>query len=282
MRRYIAQRAELLGAIRLPDNTFKGNAGTEVTSDILILQKRDRVVDIEPDWLFLDEDANGIRMNKYFVEHPDMVLGEMVMQSGRFKPESACKAYEDRTLEEQLDIAVQNINGEITEYTIEDVEENEVNYIPADPNVRNYSYTVVDGTIYYRENSVMREVETSETGKNRIKGMIEIRDCVKNLLEMQTNDYPDYDIEKEQHRLNEIYDKFVKKYGYINSRGNSTAFSDDSSYFLICSLEVFKNDEFERKADIFTKRTIQPHIAKTHADTSIEAYGISIGEKAKN
>lgn len=281
VRRYIAQRAELLGAIRLPDNTFKGNAGTEVTSDILILQKRDRVVDIEPDWLFLDEDANGIRMNKYFVEHPDMVLGEMVMQSGKFKPESACKAYEDRTLEEQLNIAVQNINGEITEYTIKDVEENEVNYIPADPNVRNYSYTVVDGTIYYRENSVMREVETSETGKNRIKGMIEIRDCVKNLLEMQTNDYPDYDIEKEQHRLNEIYDKFVKKYGYINSRGNSTAFSDDSSYFLICSLEVFKNDEFERKADIFTKRTIQPHIAKTHADTSIEAYGISIGEKAK-
>lgn len=281
VRRYIAQRAELLGAIRLPDNTFKCNAGTEVTSDILILQKRDRVVDIEPDWLFLDEDANGIRMNKYFVEHPDMVLGEMVMQSGRFKPESACKAYEDRTLEEQLDIAVQNINGEITEYTIEDVEENEVNYIPADPNVRNYSYTVMDGTIYYRENSVMREVETSETGKNRIKGMIEIRDCVKNLLEMQTNNYPDYDIEKEQHRLNEIYDKFVKKYGYINSRGNSTAFSDDSSYFLICSLEVFKNDEFERKADIFTKRTIQPHIAKTHADTSIEAYGISIGEKAK-
>ena len=281
VRRYIAQRAELLSAIRLPDNTFKGNAGTEVTSDILILQKRDRVVDIEPDWLFLDEDANGIRMNKYFVEHPDMVLGEMVMQSGRFKPESACKAYEERTLEEQLDIAIQNINGEITEYTIEDVEENEVNFIPADPNVRNYSYTVVDGTIYYRENSVMQEVETSETGKNRIKGMIEIRDCVKNLLEMQSNDYPDYDIEKEQHRLNEIYDKFVKKYGYINSRGNSTAFSDDSSYFLICSLEVFKNDEFERKADIFTKRTIQPHIAKTHADTSIEAYGISIGEKAK-
>lgn len=281
VRRYIAQRAELLGAIRLPDNTFKGNAGTEVTSDILILQKRDRVVDIEPDWLFLDEDTNGIRMNKYFVEHPDMVLGEMVMQSGRFKPESACKAYEDRTLEEQLDIAVQNISGEITEYTIEDVEENEVNYIPADPNVRNYSFAVVDGNIYYRENSVMREVETSETGKNRIKSMIEIRDCVKNLLEMQTNDYPDYDIEKEQHRLNEIYDKFVKKYGYINSRGNSTAFSDDSSYFLICSLEVFKNDEFERKADIFTKRTIQPHIAKTHADTSIEAYGISIGEKAK-
>ena len=193
VRRYIAQRAELLGAIRLPDNTFKGNAGTEVTSDILILQKRDRVVDIEPDWLFLDEDANGIRMNKYFVEHPDMVLGEMVMQSGRFKPESACKAYEDRTLEEQLDIAIQNINGEITEYTIEDIEENEVNFIPADPNVRNYSYTVVDGTIYYRENSVMQEVETSETGKNRIKGMIEIRDCVKNLLEMQSNDYPDYD-----------------------------------------------------------------------------------------
>lgn len=281
IRRYIAQRADLLVAIRLPNDTFKGNAGTEVTSDILILQKRDRVVDIEPNWVQLDNTEDGIRMNKYFVDNPDMVLGEMVMQSGRFKPESACKAYEDRTLEEQLDIAIQNINGEITEYTIEDIEENEVNFIPADPNVRNYSYTVVDGTIYYRENSVMQEVETSETGKNRIKGMIEIRDCVKNLLEMQSNDYPDYDIEKEQHRLNEIYDKFVKKYGYINSRGNSTAFSDDSSYFLICSLEVFKNDEFERKADIFTKRTIQPHIAKTHADTSIESYGISIGEKAK-
>lgn len=281
VRRYIAQRAELLGAIRLPDNTFKSNAGTEVTSDILILQKRDRIIDIEPDWIFLDEDENGIRMNKYFVDHPDMVLGEMVMQSGRFKPESACKAYEDRTLEEQLEVAVQNIEGEIREYTLEDTQESEETYIPADPNVRNFSYTVVDGQIYFRENSVMREVQTSETAKNRIKGMIEIRDCVKNLLEMQTEDYPDAAIETEQHRLNEIYDTFVKKYGYINSRGNASAFSDDSSYFLICSLEIFKDGEFERKADMFTKRTIQPHIAKTHADTSIEAYGISIGEKAK-
>ena len=281
VRRYIAQRAELLGAIRLPDNTFKSNAGTEVTSDILILQKRDRIIDIEPDWIFLDEDENGIRMNKYFVDHPDMVLGEMVMQSGRFKPESACKAYEDRTLEEQLDVAVQNIEGEISEYTLEDAQESEETYIPADPNVRNFSYTVVDGQIYFRENSVMREVQTSETAKNRIKGMIEIRDCVKNLLEMQTEDYSDAAIETEQHRLNEIYDTFVKKYGYINSRGNASAFSDDSSYFLICSLEIFKDGEFERKADMFTKRTIQPHIAKTHADTSIEAYGISIGEKAK-
>ena len=281
VRRYIAQRAELLGAIRLPDNTFKSNTGTEVTSDILILQKRDRIIDIEPNWIFLDEDENGIRMNKYFVDHPDMVLGEMVMQSGRFKPESACKAYEDRTLEEQLEVAVQNIEGEIREYTLEDTQESEETYIPADPNVRNFSYTVVDGQIYFRENSVMREVQTSETAKNRIKGMIEIRDCVKNLLEMQTEDYPDAAIESEQRRLNEIYDKFVKKYGYINSRGNASAFSDDSSYFLICSLEIFKDGEFERKADMFTKRTIKPHIAKTHADTSIEAYGISIGEKAK-
>lgn len=281
VRRYIAQRAELLGAIRLPDNTFKSNAGTEVTSDILILQKRDRIIDIEPDWIFLDEDENGIRMNKYFVDHPDMVLGEMVMQSGRFKPESACKAYEDRTLEEQLEVAVQNIEGEIREYTLEDTQESEETYIPADPNVRNFSYTVVDGQIYFRENSVMREVQTSETAKNRIKGMIEIRDCVKNLLEMQTEDYPDTAIESEQRRLNEIYDTFVKKYGYINSRGNASAFSEDSSYFLICSLEIFKDGEFEHKADMFIKRTIQPHIAKTHADTSIEAYGISIGEKAK-
>ena len=281
VRKYIAQRAELLGAIRLPDSTFKGNAGTDVTSDILILQKRDTVAEIEPDWIFIDEDANGIRMNKYFVEHPEMILGEMVMKSGRFGEESTCKAYEDRTLEEQLDVAVENIKGEIKEYEVEDIDEDDVSYIPADPNVRNFSFAIVDGKIYFRENSVMREVITSETAKNRIRGMIEIRDCVKNLLEMQTQDYPDIDIEREQHRLNEVYDRFVKKYGYINSRGNSSAFSDDSSYFLICSLEMFKDGEFERKADMFTKRTIQPHIAKTHADTAIEAYGISIGEKGK-
>lgn len=281
VRRYIAQRAELLGAIRLPDSTFKGSAGTDVTSDILILQKRDTVAEIEPDWIFIDEDANGIRMNKYFVEHPEMILGEMVMKSGRFGEESTCKAYEDRTLEEQLDVAVENIKGEIKEYEVEDIDEDDVSYIPAVPNVRNFSFTIVDGKIYFRENSVMREVITSETAQNRIRGMIEIRDCVKNLLEMQTQDYPDIDIEREQHRLNEVYDRFVKKYGYINSRGNSSAFSDDSSYFLICSLEMFKDGEFERKADMFTKRTIQPHIAKTHADTAIEAFGISIGEKGK-
>lgn len=281
VRKYIAQRAELLGAIRLPDSTFKGNAGTDVTSDIIILQKRDTVAEIEPDWIFIDEDANGIRMNKYFVEHPEMILGEMVMKSGRFGEESTCKAYEDRTLEEQLDVAVENIKGEIKEYEVEDIDDDDASYIPADPNVRNFSFTIVDGKIYFRENSVMREVITSETAKNRIRGMIEIRDCVKNLLEMQTQDYPDNNIEREQHRLNEVYDRFVKKYGYINSRGNSSAFSDDSSYFLICSLEMFKDGEFERKADMFTKRTIQPHIAKTHADTAIEAYGISIGEKGK-
>lgn len=281
VRKYIAQRAELLGAIRLPDSTFKGNAGTDVTSDILILQKRDTVAEIEPDWIFIDEDANDIRMNKYFVEHPEMILGEMVMKSGRFGEESTCKAYEDRTLEEQLDVAVENIKGEIKEYEVEDIDDDDASYIPADPNVRNFSFTIVDGKIYFRENSVMREVITSETAKNRIRGMIEIRDCVKNLLEMQTQDYPDNNIEREQHRLNEVYNRFVKKYGYINSRGNSSAFSDDSSYFLICSLEMFKDGEFERKADMFTKRTIQPHIAKTHADTAIEAYGISIGEKGK-
>lgn len=316
VRKYIAQRAELLGAIRLPDSTFKGSAGTDVTSDILILQKRDTVIssgspsnrrfygerrsdgvnelsaiggseeyavrdDAEPDWIFIDEDANGIRMNKYFVEHPEMILGEMVMKSGRFGEESTCRAYEDRTLEEQLDVAVENIKGEIKEYEVEDIDDDDASYIPADPNVRNFSFTIVDGKIYFRENSVIREVITSETAKNRIRGMIEIRDCVKNLLEMQTQDYPDIDIEREQHRLNEVYDRFVKKYGYINSRGNSSAFSDDSSYFLICSLEIFKDGEFERKADMFTKRTIQPHIAKTHADTAIEAYGISIGEKGK-
>lgn len=282
VRKYIAQRADLLGAVRLPDNTFKGNAGTEVTSDILILQKRDRMVDIEPDWVQLDTDENGIRMNKYFVDNPDMVLGEMVMKSGRFGEDSTCKPSETESLDNLLDKAVSNIKGEITDYYIDDViGEDEEEYIPADPDVRNFSFTVVDGKVYYRENSLMRAVNTNMTAENRIKGMVAIRDCLRNLIEMQTKDFPDYDIQKEQDKLNSLYDNFSKKYGLINSRANTSVFCDDSSYYLLCSLEIIKEGKLERKADIFTKRTIQPHIAKTHADTSTEALGICIGEKAK-
>lgn len=282
VRRYLAHRADLLGAIRLPDNTFKGNAGTRVTSDILILQKRDRVVDIEPEWVQLDSDENGIRMNKYFVEHPEMILGNMVMESGRFKPESACKAFENSDLSELLDKAVANIKGEITEYSIDDeLADDDEEYIPADPNVRNFSYTVYDGKIYYRENSIMREVKAGVTAENRIKGMIAIRDSVRKLIELQTNNYPDDEIKAEQNNLNTVYDSFVAKYGYLNSRANASVFTEDSSYFLICSLEIFKEGKFERKADMFSKRTIQTHTPKTHADTSVEAFGISMGEKAK-
>lgn len=282
VRKYIAQRADLLGAIRLPNNTFKGNAGTDVTSDILILQKRDRITDIEPEWVNLDTDENGIRMNKYFVDNPEMVLGEMVMKSGRFGEESTCKPSDTESLESLLDKAVSNIKGEITDYYIDDVVgEDEEEYIPADPSVRNFSFTVVDGKVYYRENSLMRAINTNMTAENRIKGMIAIRDCLRNLIEMQTKDFPDYEIQKEQEKLNSLYDNFSKKYGLINSRGNSSAFCDDSAYYLLCSLEIIKEGKLERKADIFTKRTIQPHIAKTHADTSTEALGICIGEKAK-
>lgn len=315
VRRYLAQRADLLGAIRLPDNTFQGNAGTRVTSDILILQKRDRMVtsgslsnrrfdgerrsdgvnelssldgseryavrDDVPEWVQLDTDENGIRMNKYFVTHPEMILGNMVMESGRFKPESACKAFENSDLSELLDKAVANIKGEITEYSIDDdLADDDEEYIPAEPSVCNFSYTVYDGKIYYRENSLMREVKTGVTAENRIKGMIAIRDSVRKLIELQTNNYPDDEIKAEQNNLNTVYDSFVAKYGYLNSRANASVFTEDSSYFLICSLEIFKEGKFERKADMFTKRTIQTHTPKTHADTSVEAYGISMGERA--
>ncbi|MCM1284745.1 MAG: DEAD/DEAH box helicase family protein [Acetobacter sp.] len=280
VRRYLAQRADLLGAIRLPDNTFKGNADAKVTSDILILQKRDRMADVEPEWVQLDTDENGIRMNKYFVNHPEMILGDMVMESGRFKPESACKAFENSDLSKLLEKAVSNIKGEITEYSIDDIADDDEEYIPADPNVRNFSYTVCDGKIYYRENSLMREVKAGITAENRIKGMIAIRDSVRKLLEMQSENYPDDEIKAEQANLNVVYDSFVDKYGYINSRANESAFAEDSSYFLICSLEIFKEGKFERKADMFNKRTIQSHNPKTHADNSIEAFGISMGEKA--
>ena len=281
VRKYIAQRAELLGAIRLPNDTFKGNAGTEVVSDILFLQKRDRLIDIEPDWVHLDTDENGIRMNSYFVQHPETILGEMKMVSGRFGPEATCEPFENADLSELLNEAVSNIHGEISEYEVADELEEEDNSIPADPTVRNFSYTVLDDKIYFRENSRMSPVEVSATAENRIKGMIGIRDCVRNLIELQTEDYPDSEIKQAQEKLNTLYDSFTKKYGLINSRANTSAFSDDSSYALLSALEVINEDgELERKADMFFKRTIKPHKPVTEVDTADEALAVSIGEKA--
>ena len=281
VRKYIAQRAELLGAIRLPNNTFKGNAGTEVVSDILILQKRDRLIDIEPDWIHLDTDENGIKMNSYFVQHPEMILGEMKMVSGRFGMEATCVPYENADLAAQLDDAVANIHGEITEYETEEELEEEDNSIPADPTVRNFSYTVVDDKIYYRENSRMTPVEVSATAENRIKGMIAIRNSVRTLIELQTEDYPDSEIKAEQERLNRLYDTFSGKYGLINSRANTSAFSQDSSFSLLSALEIIGEDgELERKADMFSKRTIKPHTLVTSVDTVSEALAVSLGEKA--
>ena len=281
VRKYIAQRAELLGAIRLPNDTFKGNAGTEVVSDILFLQKRDRLIDIEPDWVHLDTDENGIRMNSYFVQHPEMILGEMKMVSGRFGPEATCEPFENADLSELLNEAVSNIHGEISEYEVADELEEEDNSIPADPTVRNFSYTILDDKIYFRENSRMSPVEVSATAENRIKGMIGIRDCVRNLIELQTEDYPDSEIKQAQEKLNTLYDSFTKKYGLINSRANTSAFSDDSSYALLSALEVINEDgELERKADMFFKRTIKPHKPVTEVDTADEALAVSMGEKA--
>ena len=281
VRKYIAQRADLLGAIRLPNSTFKGNAGTEVVSDILILQKRDRIIDIEPEWVQLGTDENGILMNRYFVEHPEMILGEIKMVSGRFGPEATCVPYEGADLAEQLSEAIANIHGELTAYEVEDELAEEDTSIPADPTVRNFSYTVVDDKIYYRENSRMTPVDCSATAENRIKGMIRIRDSVRTLLEMQTEDYPDSDIKAEQEKLNRLYDEFTKKYGLINSRANVSAFSQDSSYSLLSALEVLNdNGELERKADLFTKRTIKPHTPVTSVDTASEALAVSMGEKA--
>ena len=281
VRKYIAQRAELLGAIRLPNDTFKGNAGTEVVSDILFLQKRDRLIDIEPDWVHLDTDENGIRLNSYFVQHPEMILGEMKMVSGRFGPEATCEPFENADLSELLNEAVSNIHGEISEYEVADELEEEDNSIPAGPTVRNFSYTVLDDKIYFRENSRMSPVEVSATAENRIKGMIGIRDCVRNLIELQTEDYPDSEIKQAQEKLNTLYDGFTKKYGLINSRANTSAFSDDSSYALLSALEVINEDgELERKADMFFKRTIKPHKPVTEVDTADEALAVSMGEKA--
>lgn len=284
IRKYIAQRAELLGAIRLPDNTFRANAGTEVTSDILFLQKRDRIADIEPDWVHLDTDENGITMNSYFVQHPEMILGEMKMESTRFGFDSACKAYQDIPLSELLHNAVQNIQGEIPEYEseLDEISDGQDASIPADPNVRNFSYALVDGKVYFRENDRMTPAAASVTAENRIKGLIQIRDCVRKLIEYQTEDYPDDLIRTEQENLNRLYDGFTQQYGLINSRGNYLAFASDESYFLLCSLEVLDDEgNFKRKADMFTKRTIKPHREITSVETASEALALSIGEKAR-
>ncbi len=282
VRKYLAQRADLIGAIRLPDNTFKQNAGTEVTSDILFLQKRGHITDLEPDWVHLDTDENGIRMNRYFVQHPEMILGDMVMESGRFGPDSACKAREGEDLSEQLASAVQFLQAEIKPYELEELDEEEDRSIPADPNVKNFSYTVVEGQVYYRENSRMHPVEVSVTAENRIRGMIELRECVRRLIDYQTEGYPDADVKAEQKKLNTLYDSFTKKYGLISSRGNKLAFSEDSSYCLLCSLEVLDEEgSLKRKADMFTKRTIRPHVAVTSVDTASEALAVSIAEKAR-
>ena len=280
-RKYIAQRAELLGAIRLPNNAFKAAAGTEVVSDILFLQKRERMVDIEPEWVHLATDENGIQMSSYFIDHPDMILGEMKMVSGPFGPTPTCEPYPEQPLEALLAEAVQNIHGEITAYDREEELEGEDHSIEADPAVRNFSYTLVDGQIYYRENSRMNPVEVSKTAESRIRGMIELRDCVRTLLEYQTEDYPDEEIKAQQAKLNTLYDAFTRKYGLINSRGNAIAFDQDSSYFLLCSLEILDEDRnLKRKADLFTKRTIRSHKPAEKVDTAVEALALSIGEKA--
>ena len=285
VRKYIAQRAELLGAIRLPDNTFKANAGTEVTSDILILQKRDRVMDIEPDWVHLDTDENGVTMNRYFVEHPEMVLGEIKMENTRFGTfEPVCKARKDIPLSELLSNAVQRINGEIPELDnrVDEISDEQELSVPADPNVRNFSFTLVDGKVYFRENDRMQPASVSMTAENRIKGLIQIRDCVRKLIEYQTEDYTEEMICTEQENLNRLYDAYTAKYGLINSRGNYLAFASDESYFLLCSLEVLDDEgNFKRKADMFTKRTIKPHREVTSVETASEALALSIGEKAR-
>ncbi len=280
-RKYIAQRAELLGAIRLPNNAFKAAAGTEVVSDILFLQKRERMVDIEPEWVHLATNEDGIQMNSYFIDHPDMVLGEMKMVSGPFGPTPTCEPYPEQPLEALLAEAVQNIHGEITAYDREEELEGEDHSIEADPAVRNFSYTLVADQIYYRENSRMNPVEVSKTAESRIRGMIELRDCVRTLLEYQTEDYPDEEIQAQQAKLNTLYDAFTRKYGLINSRGNAIAFDQDSSYFLLCSLEILDEDRnLKRKADLFTKRTIRGHKPAEKVDTAVEALALSIGEKA--
>ena len=282
VRKYLCQRAELIGAIRLPDNTFKSNAGTEVTSDIIFLKKRDKITDIEEDWINLDTAENGIKMNKYFVDNPNMIMGQMVMESTRFGESSACKMIDGSDLDYMLSNAISNIQAEIEEYDLDELLDDEDNSIPADPSVKNYSYAVIDNKVYYRENSKMYEKDYPETKQNRIKGMVEIRDSVRNLIELQVEDSSDIEIELEQQRLNRLYDNFVKKYGRINSRGNNQAFSEDSSYYLLCSLEILDSKgNFIRKADMFSKRTIKPKKEITKVDTANEALIVSLTEKAR-
>ena len=282
VRKYIAQRAELLGAIRLPNNTFTKNAGTKVTSDILFLKKRENMTDIMPDWVYLDTDKNGITMNKYFVDNPDMILGTMEMEPTQYgRPDSTCKPYEGIELKTLLDEAKEKITGEITEYEIGDIEEREETMLPADPSVKNFSYTIIDGKVYFRENSVMAEQDLPITTISRIKGMIELRDCVRDLIDLQTEDYPEENIKIAQAKLNRMYDNYVKKYGIINSRGNRLAFEADSSYYLLCSLEVMDSEgRFVRKADMFSKRTIKAYKEITSVDTANEALIVSLSEKA--
>ena len=282
VRKYIAQRADLLGAIRLPNDAFLKNANTQVTADIIFLQKRDRMTDSMPEWVNVGKDENGLTVNQYFIDNPEMLLGEMTEESSQYGKSITCKPYEDADLAQQLDGAIQNIHAQITEYEFDDISNDEDFSIPADPNVRNFSFCVVDGDIYFRENSVMHKVELNSTAENRIKGLIEIRDCVRQLIEYQSEDYPDDDIKAQQEKLNKLYDSFTKKYGLINSRANSLAFSEDSSYFLLCSLEVIgENGELERKADIFTKRTIGAKKEISKVDTASEALAVSLAEKAK-
>ena len=280
VRKYIAQRADLLGAIRLPNNTFKANAGTEVTSDIIFLQKRDSITDIEPDWVYLGENDDGIKMNQYFIDNPEMILGNIEMISTRFGYDSACIS-DGEKLEDKLERAISNIHAEVKEYELDDIGE-EDNSIEADLTVRNFSYTLIDDKIYFRENSRMYPQELAMTTENRVKGLIEIRDCVRTLLEYQTEEYPDEDIKREQVKLNQLYDRFTKKYGLINSRGNNSAFSNDSSYYLLCSLEILdENGNLARKADMFTKRTIKPKTEITSVDNANDALIVSLSEKAR-
>ena len=281
VRKYICQRAELIGAIRLPNNTFKDNAGTVVTSDIIFLKKRDKITDIEDEWVHLDKNQDGIEMNSYFVKHPEMILGKMEMTSGRFGPESTCSPIYNETLETQLNDVIKNLDSEIDNIQIDEISDNEEISIPAIPEVRNFSYAIVDNKIYYRENSLMYLQDKPITALNRIKGMIEIRDCVRRIIDLQIDDSPDFEITAEQQKLNRLYDNFSKKYGLINSRGNEMAFSDDDSYYLQCSLEIVdENKNFIRKADMFSKRTIKPHIKISKTNNSVDALISSISEKA--
>ena len=302
VRRYIAQRAELLGAIRLPNTAFKANAGTEVTTDIIFLQKRDRAIETDPDWVHLGQggaaeresfspsggnersaardDADGIPINSYFVDHPEMVLGEMVTESTAYGHDTTCNPFPDRDLADLLDEAVQNIHAEITDYERDHPQEDES--IPADPSVRNFSYTICNGKIYYRENSRMVPQELSVTARSRVTGMIGIRDCTRQLIEWQTEGAPDEIIQREQARLNSLYDAYTKKYGLLSDRANGSVFREDSSYPLLCSLEILDEDgKLKAKADMFTKRTIRPNVPVTHVDTAAESLAVSIAEKAR-